>query len=69
MVRHATFDLDVDQLAVVTASLQSELDDEKLYMVQPEGFDQANGKVLRRALYDLKQSNREKLGAVNSMEL
>jgi hypothetical protein len=54
------FDLDVDQMDVVTAFLQGELGDEELYMVQPEGFEEANGKVcqLKKALYGLKQSSR-----------
>ena len=48
--------LDVDQMDVVTAFLQGELGDEELSMVQPEGFEEINGKVcqLKKALYGLK---------------
>lgn len=54
------FDLDVDQMDVVTAFLQGELGDEQIFMVQPEGFAVPNGKVckLNKALYGLKQSSR-----------
>lgn len=53
------FDLDVDQMDVVTAFLQGELGDEQIFMVQPEGFAVPNGKVckLNKALYGLKQSS------------
>lgn len=53
-------DLDIDQMDVVTAFLQGDLDDEEIYMLQPQGVDQRNGKVcrLKKALYGLKQSSR-----------
>lgn len=52
--------LDVDQMDAVTAFLQGRLNDEVIYMEQPEGFIQDAAKVcqLKKALYGLKQSSR-----------
>lgn len=54
------FDLDIDQMDAVTAFLQGDVE-EKIYMKQPEGFDDGSGRVclLRKAIYGLKQASRQ----------
>ena len=56
----AKYDLDIDQMDVVTAFLHGELDEEEIYMEQPEMF--YNGRngicLLKRAFCGLKQSSR-----------
>lgn len=54
------YDLKIHQMDAVTAYLQGELNDEEIYMSQPEGFEQKGSKVcrLKKALYGLKQSGR-----------
>lgn len=54
------YDLDIDQMDAVTAFLQGELNEEEIFMSQPDGFSVPNGKVcqLKKALYGLKQSSR-----------
>ena len=56
----AHFDLDCEQMDVVTAFLNALLK-EKVFVEQPEGYEQGSGMVCRllRALYGLKQSPRE----------
>ena len=60
MALSVKYNLDIDQMDAVTAFLQGELNDEEIYMLQPEGFVKAGGRVcrLKRALYGLKQSSR-----------
>jgi hypothetical protein len=55
----AAYDLDIDQMDVVTAFLANLLDEE-IYMEQPEGFTDGTDKVckLGRSIYGLKQSAR-----------
>lgn len=55
----AKLNLDIDQMDAITAFLQSDLS-EDIYMVQPEEFDDATGKVckLNKAIYGLKQASR-----------
>lgn len=57
----AELDLDIDHLDVDTTSLNGELS-EKIYMYQPEGFIDPDSKdkvcLLRKAIYELKQSSR-----------
>lgn len=60
MALSAQKDLKINQMDAVTAFLQGELNDEELYMDQPEGFIQEQNLVckLNKALYGLKQSSR-----------
>lgn len=53
-------DLKIHQMDAVTAFLQGELNDEVIYMEQPQGFKQNENLVckLNKALYGLKQSSR-----------
>ena len=55
----AAFDLEIQQMDVVTAFLANQLDEE-IYMEQPEGFTDGTDKVckLERSIYGLKQSAR-----------
>lgn len=55
----ASLDLEIDQVDVVGAYLNSELE-EDIYMRQPPGFDDNSGRVARllKALYGLKQAGR-----------
>ena len=51
--------LEVHQMDVKSTYLNGDLDEE-IYMDQPEGYEQASGKVcrLRKAIYGLKQAGR-----------
>lgn len=55
-------DMEITQMDAVTAFLQGELDNEDIYMVQPEGFEDPSHSErvchLERALYGLKQASR-----------
>ena len=68
------YDMDIDQMDVVTAFLQSDLEEE-IYMKYPDGFQNPGNKVckLKKSLYGLKQASRvwnRKLDQVlKSMEL
>ncbi|THH19984.1 hypothetical protein EUX98_g8666 [Antrodiella citrinella] len=55
----ASLDMEIDQVDVVGAYLQSELS-ENIFMNQPPGFEDGTGRVclLQRALYGLKQAGR-----------
>ena len=56
----ARYDLEVEQIDVVTAFLEAPLKEE-VWMVQPHGFDKLGGYAcrLKKALYGLKQAPRE----------
>ena len=61
MAKAAKFDLEIDQMDVKTAFLHGELE-EKIYMEQPEGFDNGDPDqicLLKRSIYDLKQAPRQ----------
>ena len=55
----SAYDLEIEQMVVVTAFLANLLDEE-IYMEQPEGFTDGTDKVckLERSIYGLKQSAR-----------
>ena len=60
MAKAAKFDLEIDQMDVKTTFLHGELE-EKIYMEQPEGFDNGDPDhicLLKRSLYGLKQAPR-----------